>query len=224
MVTNINVESGMSDHNLVVFDVNLKPTIIKKPPRCVYMFTRGNMSAVRNDLKKYFDNYLSMVAPSKSCDENYQFFKETIPTVINDHIPQKKLSSRWSLPWLNNSIKRMIRKKQRLYNKAKRTGNATDWRNFKIIRKQIKSQLTTAHDEYVADLLSFSKDYSTNKPVPTKRFWSYIKSKKSHDVGIGPLKENGVEITDSIGKANLLSQQFQSVFTREYCEYANCWI
>ena len=166
------------------------------------------MSAVRNDLKKYFDNCLSMVAPSKSVDENYQFFKETITTVINDHISQKKLSSRWSLPWLNNSIKRMIRKKQRLYNKAKRTGNATDWRNFKIIRKQIKSQLTTAHDEYVADLLSFSKDYSTNKPVPTKRFWSYIKSKKSHDVGIGPLKENGVEITDSIGKANLLSQQF----------------
>ena len=36
MVTNVNVESEMSDHNLVVFDVNLKPTIIKIPPRCVY--------------------------------------------------------------------------------------------------------------------------------------------------------------------------------------------
>ena len=40
------------------------------------------MSAVRNGLKKYFENYLSMVAPSTSVDENYQFFKETITTMI----------------------------------------------------------------------------------------------------------------------------------------------
>ena len=41
MVTNVNVESGMSDHNLVVFDVNLKPTIIKKTTQmCLYVQKR----------------------------------------------------------------------------------------------------------------------------------------------------------------------------------------
>ena len=201
MITDVSVESGMSDHNLVVFDINLKPSFNKKPSRSVYMFKRGDMNAVRNDLKTNFDNYLANVDFSKSIDENYQFFKETITTVVNQHIPKKKLSSRWNLPWLTNSIKRMVRKKQRLYNKAKRTKNATVWKKFKNVRKQIKKQLATAHDDYVADLLSFPQDSNTSKPVPTKRFWSYIKSKKSHDVGIAPLKDNGVEITDSIGKA-----------------------
>lgn len=127
MITNVSVESGISDHNLVVFDINLKPSINKKPPRTVYMFKRGDMDAVRNDLKTSFDNYLANVDISKSVEDIYQFFKESITAVVNKHNPQKKLSSSWNLPWLTNSIKGMIRKNLRLYNKAKRTKNATDW-------------------------------------------------------------------------------------------------
>ena len=46
----------------------------------------------------------------------------------------------------------MTRKKQRLYNKARRTDNPSDWKKFKELRKCVKKQLTTAHSEYVSDL------------------------------------------------------------------------
>ena len=119
------------------------------------------------------------------------------------------------LAWLTNSIKRMTRKKQRLYNKARRTDNPSDWKKFKEMRKCIKKQLTTAHNEYVSDLLTAPEKSRSNKEVPSKCFWSYIKSKKSHDVGIPPLKDNGAHVNDNYGKANLLSNQFKSVFTKE---------
>ena len=112
----------------------------------------------------------------------------------------------------------MMRKKQRLYNKAKKTGDVADWQKFKSMRKHIKKQLVIAHNDYVSDLLSFPKDLNLNKPVPTKRFWSYIKSKKTHDVGIAPLKVDKGDVTNSLGKANLLSNQFKSVFTHEDLE------
>ena len=218
MVRNVDVVSGMSDHDLVLLDVNLRPSRNKKPPRKVFMFKRGNMDSVRNDLRKAFEDYLSSVAPFKSVQENYLFFKEKIMAVIKDHIPQRTLSSRWNLPWITNPIRRMMRKKQRLYNKAKKTGDVADWQKFKSLRKHIKKQLVIAHNDYVSDLLSFPKDLNLNKPVPTKRFWSYIKSKKTHDVGIAPLKVDKGDVTDSLGKANLLSNQFKSVFTHEDLE------
>ena len=61
-------------------------------------------------------------------------------------------------------------------------------------------------------------DTTTNPDHPTlgKRFWSFIKS----NVGISSLKENGEgeAVHDSKKKANLLSEQFKSVFTQEDLE------
>ena len=59
---------------------------------------------------------------------------------------------------------------------------------------------------HIMIILSFPQDSNSSKPVQTKHFWSYIKFKKSHDVGIAPLKENGVDVIDSIGKPSLLSK------------------
>ena len=71
----------------------------------------------------------------------------------------------------------------------------------------------------MSELLSFPEESAnSSKPVPTKRFWSYIRSKKSHDVGVAPLKDKENDVTDSLGKANLLSKQFKSVFTNERLE------
>ena len=56
----------------------------------------------------------------------------------------------------------MTRKKQRLYNKARRTDNPSDWKKFKELRKYVKKQLTTAHNDYVLDLLSAPDESRSN--------------------------------------------------------------
>ena len=89
------------------------------------------------------------------------------------------------------------------YNKARRTNNPRDWKKFKELRKHIKKRLSFAHNEYVSELLSAPEESSPSKPVQTKRFWSYIKSKKSHDVGVAPLNVNNVDVNDSLGKAKI---------------------
>ena len=215
VVADLKIQSGMSDHDAVIFDINLKPSTNRKQPRKVFIFKKGNMEVVRNDLKQRFDKYIETEALSNSVDVNYYYFKSTINEVMKKNIPQKNINGRWNVPWLTNSIKRMTRKKQRLYNKARRTDNPSDWKKFKEMRKCIKKQLTIAHNEYVSDLLTAPEKSRSNKEVPSKRFWSYIKSKKTHDVGIPPLKDNGADVNDNYGKANLLSNQFKSVFTKE---------
>lgn len=47
----------------------------------------------------------------------------------------------------------------------------------------------------------------------TKPFWKYTKSQKQDNVGVSPLKRDGKLVTSSTDKANILNQQFKSVFT-----------
>ena len=48
-----------------------------------------------------------------------------------------------------------------------------------------------------------------------KKFWGYIKSIKKDASGVSPLKKDGVFVSDSKGKANILNQQYASVFIED---------
>ena len=48
-----------------------------------------------------------------------------------------------------------------------------------------------------------------------KKFWGYIKSVKKDTSGVFPIKKDGVLVSGSNGKADILNQQYTSVFTRE---------
>ena len=48
-----------------------------------------------------------------------------------------------------------------------------------------------------------------------RQFWKYIRAKRKDASGVSPLLVNDSLVSDSVGKAAALSNQFQSVFTRE---------
>ena len=48
----------------------------------------------------------------------------------------------------------------------------------------------------------------------TKPFWNSAKSKRGDNIGIAPLKSIGQLVSDPKGRAELLVDQFQSVFTK----------
>ena len=163
------------DHDAVLVDITLKPSINRKQPRKVSLFKRGDIVSARNDLK--IDNYLTNNPQDKSVDENYNSLTETaVLEVMKEHFPQKNLGSRWNVPWMTSSIKRMMRKKQKLYNKARKSNSQADWKKFKDLRKATRKRLTLAHNKYLLDLLKTDgTDLETRKPTMTKRFWTYTR-------------------------------------------------
>ena len=98
--------------------------------------------------------------------------------------------------------------RKRLYDKAKQTGNYTDWCGYKQVKNEVNSLLETAHRNYCSNLFN---DTSKSK----KKFWSYIKSIRKDNTGIAPLKDGETTYTTAKQKACALNNQFQSVFTTE---------
>ena len=102
----------------------------------------------------------------------------------------------------------MPEKKQRLFNKARRSGLTRDRNDFKAHTKATLKALNKAHWSYINGILQEGLVNNDNKP-----FWSYVKAKKQDNVGVSPLKQHGVLRNDPEDRAEILSNQFRSVFT-----------
>jgi hypothetical protein len=60
------------------------------------------------------------------------------------------------------------------------------------------------------------EEVSTDYKYNPKKFWSYIKSKGHEWIGVAPLKNKmGFLQSDNKSRAEILNEQFQSVFTTE---------
>ena len=49
-VLNIRRMAGVSDHDIVLFEVMSKGKLTKQPPRTIYMYDRANLNALREEL------------------------------------------------------------------------------------------------------------------------------------------------------------------------------
>ena len=77
-------------------------------------------------------------------------------------------STRHNLPYITRAIKRMIKKKQRQYNKAKNTQAQKDWSAFRNIRSKVQKLLREARSDFINNKLGPS---IKEKP---KAFFRYI--------------------------------------------------
>ena len=96
-----------------------------------------------------------------------------------------------------------------LIKKAKKTGKQKDWKSFHDIKKKAQKICHDTYNNYISDML---EEDSASNP---KKFWSFIKSKRADSSGVAPLWREGILFSDSNMKANILNDQFTSVFSTE---------
>ena len=128
---------------------------------------------------------------------------------MDKHIPQKKITSRWNLPWITTDIKRLCRRKKRGWDAGKHHRNSHAWKRYLKLNKQVKDMLQKAHRDYIDNILNVN---ITENP---KKVYSYIKHKKSGESSIPALKPDQVVVSDLTEKAEALNVQYTSQFTRE---------
>ena len=122
---------------------------------------------------------------------------------------QKSTANR--LPWMTCQLKRLIRKKQRIYNRAKLYNKSSDWKAFKEIQLQTKSTLRQQRLKFLADSLNKNQ----NDRYRNKNFWQFIKYQKQDSTGISMLQTSSATVFTSPEIAETLNNQFKSVFTTE---------
>ncbi len=128
--------------------------------------------------------------------------------MMDAHIPHAMSKQRHDVPWLTPELKRECRRKQRLYNKWKSTGNAEDKVRYDDLHTATSAALKRSHWGYINGILQTGLESGD-----TKLFWRYCKLKKQDGTGVSALKQGGQLYSDRKKKADILADQFSSVFT-----------
>ena len=103
-----------------------------------------------------------------------------------------------------------MRKRERLFKKARKSKGAALWQAYKKDRNSVKKQINLAHNKYVKEVIGSSLEEGEGKA-----FWNYIKLNRTDSIGISPLKVENNVVDSNKDKANILNKHFQSVFTNE---------
>jgi hypothetical protein len=125
---------GIGGHDIVVVDQDLRAKINKAKPRKVYHFRDANWEDIRSDAKVLNDKLLDNFSQT-GIENSWQHFKTGVIDIMDKHIPSKLTSTRYNLPWLNHTLKKMTRKKKKLYDRARKYGRPKDWSKFKAYKK-----------------------------------------------------------------------------------------
>ena len=208
-VNRVEIMPQISDHNTVFLEVNLKAKTIKQKPRKIHLYNKGDWPAIQKGLADILDSLGTL----QNVNDMWLLFKTKCLDLMDRHIPTKLAKVRNGLPWVNQNLKRAIRHRNRAWSKWKKSNSQSAHSHYLSLKKYVQHSFRVAYWNYINDLISPHKE--DGKYQGQKWFWSYIKSLKQDYSGVSSLKHNGKLVTDSIGKAEVLNTQFQSVFTQD---------
>jgi len=205
-ITSVHTACGMSDHLMIGFSINCKPAKPVKIPHKVFVFKKAKAQDVKRALNELSSSFFSQES-TKSVNENWIFFRDGVHKIMNDHIPSKMSKTRHDLPWVTTRIKREMRRRDRLLNKAKRSQLETDWSSFRKQRNLIPKLIKQSYHDYINNIIGNSL---ADNP---KTFWSYVRRANTENLGIPTLVDSdGSTHVTLKAKSERLNNHFQSQF------------
>ena len=214
LVKNSNSTPGISDHAMVVTDFEVLPHIVKHNQGRCYIIQKANWSGIKHATAELSSLVQTRVENKEDIEDVWSFFKSSLSKILDDNVPSKIMKGRKSLPWFSHSLKRMVRRKMRLYKKAKKTQNQerkkNAWKQYTEFQKTCKRSFKEAEENFILSSVLHGLEENNSKP-----FWRYVSSKRRDRTGIPALKQAGNLIHDGRLKAQLLLNQFKSVFSHQ---------
>ena len=211
-VTRSHTIPGISDHDGVYAEFDLQPIRPKQKRRPIPLYKRADWESLRNHMAGVHAEVTSNQA-SADTERLWCIFKDGLRDGIKTFIPHKLCRNKDSFPWITADIRKLMRKRDKLYAKQKKSKSPSQTTKYKNLKHQIQKETRRAYWEYVENII---RPLDEEKPYEgMKRFWTMIKHARSDSCGVAPLRDHGLLISDAQGKAEILNKQFQSAFTRE---------
>jgi len=197
---------GVSDHEAVVADLDVKPQKTHQKPRKCYKFTKANWDQMRLDLDAANKSINDDHSKGADVETLWTTFKTALTATMERNIPSFTLRQSRSLPWLTAPLRRMLKRKKRLFGRARASKN---WAPYRLFQKHCRNELRQAEQKFINTTIQEGLEQNNTKP-----FWNFIKARRQDNTGVAPLLENGNLKSDSKSKATILLKQFKSVFTK----------
>ena len=128
--------------------------------QCPIGFPRLTFRKLKNiDIAEFSADIASSMLCASVHWDNIDALSDCLNTTLNDildkHAPLKTriIKNRPKIPWFNDDIKQLKRKRRRLEEKALKTDLLGDWNNYHRVRNQYSASLKSARVNYYSNLI-----------------------------------------------------------------------
>ena len=137
--------------------------------------------------KELLKSFIQDSTSKTNIDNVWSFFKDGCQKIIEDKVPSRTTSQRFTQPWINRDVRRITRLKRLWFRRVMRSKHPQDWLRYNALKKQAQKTCQDTHDNYTKDMLA-------NGNKNPKRFWNFIKSHKKDSTGVAPFKERATHV------------------------------
>ena len=162
LIVGQSIDAGIGDHDFVTVQTSLK-LARKKPPRhTIHLWDKADLVKIRSEASLFNSFFTTKFKNENNVDTLWTYIKEFLLDIMENNVPTKLSSSKTHQPWITTYTKRLLRKKQRWFTKAKNSNSEKVKAKYKEIKKVCQKACRRAHDEYVQDLIGEDKDNKKN--------------------------------------------------------------
>ena len=106
---------GKADHNIVYVEYDIKAKRIKQASGKIYLYKRADMVGLKDHMAQFKDAYLSEDHSHMSVNDMWVKFKTGFVEAVERFIPSKMTKAKYCVPWIDATIKRLVKKRHKLY-------------------------------------------------------------------------------------------------------------
>ena len=191
LINRLTVIPGISDHDAIFIDTNICAPRKKPPIRSLRMWGKANILNIKSKCAALSSTIINLISETKHPSVNtiWTTFRDGCNHIIQDEVPSRQSSQRFSQPWISREIRRISRRKRRWFSRAKKSGKSKDWEKYKVLKRQAQHACRQAHNNHICNMLSENCDNP-------KVFWTYIKSRRKDTQGVSSLKKTDLHIVN----------------------------
>lgn len=187
-----------------VFSIfSFKKSLVKTFSREIWLYERGDYEQLRQKVHNFNWNSIKHT----DIDIYTSAFTDQLLNMAKECIPNKTVRVRpHDLPWMNGSIRKIMRKRNRSYRKYKQNKTKNKYEAYKHLRNEVTKLLRQSKRNYLDSLASKLK--SSN--FSSSEYWKTLKSfiKPASNTAIPPLLHDGNYYSESSDKADILNDFF----------------
>ena len=180
LVENVSIIPGLSDHDTVLAKVNAKPEISQQVPCTILLNKKADWDQLKQSMRDLHTELAQSDLATTSVQSMLDKFATKLEQGIDKFIPTRKSGTQDGFPWINQEIRCLMRKRDKLYKRRSRSSRPCEQSNFLNYKHLVRRVSEKAYEKYFGDILGINNeipDQDVGEPpkVKTKKLYSVLK-------------------------------------------------